>query len=116
MIRLINYPYGKYKVGDEVDLGDEKNQSMVALGRAVFVGDDAEKWNPVVVAPPIPKPTKPEVSSSDESNVQSVTNEVTDDKPIQGSPAPKKIVHKLKLKIQEETKSRGPKSFWDRLR
>ena len=35
MIRLINYGYKKWKVGDIVDLGDKKNESMIAIGRAV---------------------------------------------------------------------------------
>ena len=37
MIRLINYGYKKWKVGDVVDLGDKKNESMIAIGRAVAV-------------------------------------------------------------------------------
>jgi|GEM_PF-6947626 len=35
-IILINYPYKDYEVGDVVDLGEKKNESMVAMGRAVW--------------------------------------------------------------------------------
>ena len=35
MIRLINYGYKKWKVGDIVDLGEKKNKSMISIGRAV---------------------------------------------------------------------------------
>lgn len=41
-IILTNYPYKNFKIGETVDLGEAKNKSMVALGRAVWKDDGAD--------------------------------------------------------------------------
>lgn len=40
-IKLKKYPYKDYEAGEVVDLGEEKNASMVRMGRAVFVAEEA---------------------------------------------------------------------------
>lgn len=64
-IKLINYPYQNFQIGDICDLGDEKNRSMVSLDRAVFVTDHTtstfqEEIREVIkdVTTPLPKPKK----------------------------------------------------------
>ncbi len=42
-IKLIRHPYGDYEVGEVVDLGEEKNKSMVSIGRAVWVEEEVKK-------------------------------------------------------------------------
>jgi hypothetical protein len=42
-IKLIKYPYKDYEVGEIIDLGDEKNSSMVSIGRAVWVEEEKKK-------------------------------------------------------------------------
>ena len=42
-IKLVRYPYRDYKVGEIVDLGEEKNKSMVSIGRAVWVEEEVKK-------------------------------------------------------------------------
>lgn len=37
MIKLINYPYKDWKVGETVDLGKVKNESMIAMNRAIAI-------------------------------------------------------------------------------
>jgi len=72
MIKLKNFPYKEHEVGDVVDLGEEKNRSMVDLGRAVFVGKDAEKTVPkpiekkVEVVSEEEEATEIEIKTSDE--------------------------------------------------
>lgn len=39
MIVLINYPYKDWKVGDKIDLGKIKNESMISMGRALPTDD-----------------------------------------------------------------------------
>lgn len=43
MIRLINYPYKKWNIGDIIDLGKAKNESMISMGRAVAVAKPQKK-------------------------------------------------------------------------
>ena len=42
-IKLVRYPYKDYEVGEIVDLGEEKNSSMVSIGRAVWVEEEEKK-------------------------------------------------------------------------
>lgn len=42
-IQLINHPFKDHEVGEVVDLGDEKNQSLVQLQRAIWVEDKPKK-------------------------------------------------------------------------
>lgn len=42
MIVLINYPYKDWKVGEKTDLGKVKNESMIAMGRALAIDDIPE--------------------------------------------------------------------------
>jgi len=41
-IRLVNYPYLDYEIGDVVDLGEVKNRSMVSIQRAVWEEEKPE--------------------------------------------------------------------------
>lgn len=41
-IILVNYPYGDFEVGEVIDLGEKKNESMVSKGRAVWF-EEVEK-------------------------------------------------------------------------
>ncbi len=45
-IKLVRYPYKDYEVGEIVDLGEEKNTSMVSIGRAVWVEEAEVKKKP----------------------------------------------------------------------
>ena len=42
-IRLIRYPYKDYEIGEIIDLGEEKNKSMVSLQRAVWFEEEKKK-------------------------------------------------------------------------
>ena len=42
-IKLVRYPYKDYEVGEIVDFGEEKNASMVSIGRAVWVEEEEKK-------------------------------------------------------------------------
>lgn len=88
-IKLIHFPYGEYQVGSVCDLGEEKNNSMVALNRAVFVDDNKEVT--IEKAPEEPKINKKK----------------------------KLISNDLKEQIEEEKSTKDPAvktSFWDRLK
>ncbi|MFH1536182.1 MAG: hypothetical protein ABIC96_03905 [Patescibacteria group bacterium] len=81
-IILTNYPYQKYEIGDIVDLGEEKNASMVSLGRAVWAEEDNKSKKAVK------KETPPPVQEKSQTK--------------QSSPAKKKFLeNKLRKQVQE---------------
>jgi len=43
MIKLVNYPYDEYMVGDICDFGDEVNKSLAEMQRAVYTEVTTEK-------------------------------------------------------------------------
>ena len=64
-IKLVGFPFRDYQIGEIVDLGEEKNRSMVALGRAVFY-EPPEKPKPKKPVTPKPKTT---TSETKEENI-----------------------------------------------
>ena len=70
MIRLINYGYKKWKVGDIVDLGDKKNESMIAIGRAVAVAAPKKM---------VEKPKSIKKIEKKKKNTKAVKNQIKND-------------------------------------
>jgi hypothetical protein len=72
MIRLINYGYKNHKVGDIVDLGKKKNESMISIGRAVAVTNKTPKKSEDKIEKPIfteqPKKIKKSEGSKNKKN------------------------------------------------
>lgn len=42
-IKLVKFPYEDYEVGEVIDLGEEKNASLVEFQRAVWVEEETKK-------------------------------------------------------------------------
>lgn len=68
-IRLVNYPYKEYEIGEVVDLGEKKNVSMVSIKRAVWEEEPKKK--------PIPK--KKAVKLTEEPKEEEKAEEVNKD-------------------------------------
>jgi len=112
-IKLVRFPYKDYEVDDVVDLGPEKNRSMVALGRAVWE-------EPPKVEPKKEKveATEEEVSKTDKTGKTETTESVEEGKEpkeILKKPKKKLIENKLKKEIAKKTDGKE-KSFWDKLK
>jgi hypothetical protein len=108
-IKIVKFPYKEFQVGEVIDLGEEKNRSMVNLQRAVWVGENN---------------SKPKKAKKDNVEVTEVIVE-KEDVEIKESEATKKIVkskkkkkligNQLKEKITEKTDGKD-ESFWDKLK
>ena len=84
-IKLVRHPYGDYEVGEVVDLGEEKNKSMVELQRAVWVEEEEKKKRtPKKTATKTTTQTQEEVVEEEEPTGE--TEEVEEKKaPARGS-------------------------------
>jgi len=108
-IKLVQYPYKDYKVGEVVDLGSEKNRSMVAIGRAVW--EEAPKI----------EPKKETVEVTEEKEAESEKIETAE--PAENNKESKESTKKPKKKLIENTlkkeivkKTSDKKGFWDKLK
>lgn len=112
-IRLVKYSYKDYKPGDVVDLGDEKNESMVELQRAVWAN------------PPKPPKEKKKIDPEPEPEQEPEVEAVIEPEPepeAEVKPLIKRRKKKGKMlenelgKQIEANKGKGEGSFWDKLK
>lgn len=119
LIKLTNYPYQDYQVGEICDFGVEKNTSLVAFGRAVWLDEEVksqpkhassvaseEKGQPEEVVAPVEVIQEEEWPAEPETLIESSPT---------AAPKKKFLQNKLKEKVQQKTQS-DSKSFWDRLK
>jgi len=102
-IKLTNYPYQEFKVGDICDFGEAKNRSLVAMRRAVYLDN-----------PPLILVKKPDILIPDRPEAPTPPAEESTD-----HPEPKKLIkNELKAKVSQKTtkETPGKKSFWDSLK
>jgi len=74
-IIIARIPYMDYEVGDVVDLGEEKNASMVELQRAVWV-EEEEKKKPTRKATKTTTQTQSDVTEEDSEKPEGETQEI----------------------------------------
>lgn len=109
-IKLIRYPYKDFETGEIVDLGEDKNKSMVSLQRAVWYDPGAvKKKDPVE-----------EVIRDIVEEVRDVVTENDPTPPTASLGARKKSKSKffeneIRKDIQEKTEE-SKKGFWDKLK
>lgn len=113
-IKLVRHPYEDYKVGEIIDLGEEKNKSMVEFQRAVYATDDDLK--PKKNAKPKardekPKKKKPLVDKP-VKKAQKKKNIETGKKEAATNTTGKQIEKKGKSKKSSSEKD----SFWNKLK
>ena|SRR3989344_3642727 len=108
-IKLANYPYREYKVGEIVDLGEEKNKSMVSLQRAVWVEVEEKPKTSSARDDVVPAPSVLETTAVDNPDENESKQET--------EPVEKKFLqNELKEQIEQKKKSSPRKSFWDKLK
>lgn len=143
-IKLINYPYGSYKVGEICDFGEEKNASLVSFQRAVWAEEGKKESKKIVeeVVEETSKASEDEHSSpSDKKFLQnelqqevqerklvlseaegeeleeSTTETPTSDTTDQDSGQEKQFLqNELKDQVEQKKAKTAKKSFWDNLK
>lgn len=131
-IKLIHYPYYKHEVGDIVDLGEEINNSLVSLERAVFVEGNQKPTKKVeedkkeVVKEEVVRveEDKKFLENELQQDVQEAEKELettpTEETPTDAPEEPVEDKSFLQNDLQEEVeqvKSNSPKqSFWDKIK
>ena len=107
-IKLTNYSYREYKVGEIVDLGEEKNASLVSFQRAVWVGEDKKESKKII---------KEVVEEIPQEQVQETEGELETEVDIKDPEPEKKFLqNELKVAVEEKKKNSSKKSFWDKLK
>lgn len=104
-IKLINHPYKEYGVGEVVDLGEEKNKSMVSIGRAVWeLNNETPSFIKKI------KTTKQIITNKIKDEVVETKQEIKSDltKPSNGNK--KLLTNKLQQKVQAK-RSTKKKTF-----
>ena len=71
-IKLVKFPYEDYEVGEIIDLGEEKNASLVEFQRAVWVEEEPKK-----------KPTKKATKTT--TQTEEDDSESEDSSPVRGA-------------------------------
>lgn len=105
-IILINYPYKDHEIGDVLDLGEEKNKSMVSMHRAVWA-EEPEKL----------KKKKVEEATKENPTSDKTTRGKGKKKIIKKKTEPVKLMtNKLKEAVQDKKKEEGGESFWDKIK
>jgi hypothetical protein len=64
-IKLVKFPYEDYEVGEVIDLGEEKNASLVEFQRAVWVEEEEKKKTPKKKVPKTTTLTEDSTSEED---------------------------------------------------
>ncbi len=105
-IKLINYPYLDYEIGEIVDLGEEKNKSMVALQRAVFV-EEAEKEK---------KPKKKTPKTTTQAKKTSKPKKLLTNKLGEEVQKKKKQIETEEAEEEKDEDEPEGKNFWDKLK
>ena len=111
-IKLIRYPYKEYEIGDVLDLGKEKNKSMVSLQRAVWYdpqGVEHKQEDGKKLASKPPKEAEQEVEEAQKKAL------LTSKLPAKTGKKKKFLQNKLRDKILEK-KTEKSNGFWDKLR
>jgi len=100
-IKLTNYPYKGFQVGEICDFGEEKNASLVSLQRAVWLEEKT------------PSPTH--LPGVPEAHLE---GEKIADEPTKKKPEPEKqfLQNDLKITVEQKKKKSSKKSFWDTLK
>ncbi len=110
-IKLTNYPYDKYTIGDICDFGEEKNASLVSFQRAVWVEEKFKKTESKVVEE-IVKETPP---IEEEKQAELETKEITQEIP-EPEEEKKFLQNELKEQIEQKKSKTSKSSFWDKLK
>lgn len=108
-IKLVRFPYKDFEIGEVVDLGEEKNRSMVSIQRAVWFEDPKTTDEPknkkvvkevVTQVEAIPKKKKKLLTNKLSEKVQAKKDESLVDEP---------------KNTEEKSKGSKKKSFWDKI-
>ncbi|MBU0572690.1 hypothetical protein KKH23_02910 [Patescibacteria group bacterium] len=111
-IKLISYPYKDYEVGEIVDLGEDKNRSMVSLQRAVWVEEEEKKKRtPKKTVTKTATQTQDDVIEEEEKPAKETEEVEETKKPTRGPDG--KFVSKEETENTEKPKKKG---FLSRLR
>jgi len=93
-IKLVRHPYQDHKIGDVIDLGEEKNKSLVEFQRAVWVEEGKSK-----------------------KILKKKRSKKTFIKRKRAGKPKKLITNKLRQKIQKKKdEDKKGKGFWDKLK
>jgi hypothetical protein len=121
-IKLVNFPFDKFKVGEVCDFGEERNASLVGMGRAVWddggkAAADAEKAAKAALKEKVnEKPVVTETPSEEEqAPTNAETTPVEDAEEVANAASGKKLLtNDLQEKVQKRkeqiktTPLRGP--------
>lgn len=98
-IKLIRFPYKNFEVGEIVDLGEEKNKSMVALQRAVWYDEGEIKKH----------------KSESNNHLKEVVKLVISEENITGKDNHNDRVLENNIR-KEVSKKKSGNNFWDNLK
>lgn len=130
-IKLINYPYKNYEVGEICDFGEEKNASLVSLQRAVWAEEnkkESKKTEHLTGAPKVLPAARDldlegeEIADEpDASHLPGVPKAEGPGRVLLEGEKPEEEKHFLQndLKVgveQKKKKGSSKKSFWDTLK
>lgn len=109
-IKLINYAYKDYPVGEIVDFGEEKNKSLVSLQRAVWYDpDELERMRRESI-----KKQKKQSEDKPETNTEEQAIIVEKKKKIKSS-GTRLIGNKIRDEVQKK-QAEKKEGFWDKLK
>lgn len=91
-IKIVRFPYQDYDVGDIIDLGEEKNASLVSLQRAVYVDETPKK--------------KKKTSTKETTEKEETTKETTSETPTSSTEDEEK---------SEDGKKEEKKGLWSKM-
>lgn len=113
-IKLIHYPYGKYKVGEIVDLGEELNKSLVSFERAVWLEAPDSGVKKVIKKIATKKKFLTNTLRDDVQELkQEIKEELIGESPSEDSK--KLLTNELKEQVQKAKKETGSKNNSKRL-
>lgn len=110
-IKIIKYTYKDYEVGEVVDLGEEKNTSMVSFQRAVWWDNEEKEIKDGIVKTTATEPEEDNTIKEDKGSEDEATN---GKKEILQNKTKNQIIKKKESTSKKKSAFKG--GFWDKLK